>query len=205
MTNGIEIVPPLPDTKINQRPSTGSSTSTLKKANPGNLPMAASGISNSWRTGSSNVGGRNSSAHPSVRIIRVGFCHQHKHEARQPLRPDRVPGQHATRHVELVVHRRSRFGQKGPRNRHSADTFNCPAWVWPHGQPLWGSTHWTSGRPRQCSPRLCAPPCAARYGHGRHARRRPGGQPRIIGNAWRRRFAPRSAGRSRRRAPGSRA
>ena len=39
MTSGIEIVPELPDTNLSQRSSTDRFTSTLKKANPGNLPM----------------------------------------------------------------------------------------------------------------------------------------------------------------------
>ena len=60
-------------------------------------------------------------SNPPFGIIRVSLCHYHKYKARQPLRPDRIPGQHATRNVELIVYRRSRFGQKGPRKRDSAE------------------------------------------------------------------------------------
>src|SRR6516225_9924368 len=56
-TRGSETPAPSLVTSIIQRPSTGSVTSSPKKANPGNSPTAASGTSNHLDIGASSVGG----------------------------------------------------------------------------------------------------------------------------------------------------
>jgi len=139
MTSGIEIVPAPPDTNISQRPSTGRFTSISKKANPGNLPMAASGTSNSLRTGSSNVGFRNPTA-----TRRSGLSESASVITTSTKRANRSgPTVYLDSTPPETLSLLSTVAAASARKAHVnviAQNLYRAARVWSHGQPLWGST-----------------------------------------------------------------